>query len=184
MIGAVFLWYDNILVCTKDARVARHWAERIKRICALVNAFFSHSAPVTQEEKDMPYNPDVMPSQQVDYVGISASIDKGCMVWRHTAEKYDKIRRIIDLVARRVADMPSRGKDAVGLEALARFNKSRKIMYSTHIYANLVDSIELRPRAEKVVLEDLSAASQDRIRRGWAGWTNRYDTQVTCEEEL
>ena len=50
----------------------------------------------------MPYHPDVMPSQQVDYVGISASIDKGCMVWRHTAEKYDKIRRIIDLVARRV----------------------------------------------------------------------------------
>ena len=118
VIGWIFLWYDNILICCKDKEKVRRWAQRITKNVKDRDGMFSHPDPksLSPEQKKLPFWPSIEPTREVCYVGIhaiSTAVKRdrsgGSLVdsnvsftvrWNHEADKYEKISKIRDLLHR------------------------------------------------------------------------------------
>ena len=91
IIGGIFLWYDNILVCSSFKAPVQQWARRIMLNAASFHVHFSDLStdPTTGQPLAM---------NECEYVGIKVNHRDmiQCTEWRHTEKRIEKMKRLSD----------------------------------------------------------------------------------------
>jgi hypothetical protein len=87
IVGGVYLWYDNIMVCSKFKEYVQQWSTRIVKNANFLKAHFS------EFDKDDQGNVEV--KRKVEYVGMVITSVKGApTTWKHTEKRQKKIEKL------------------------------------------------------------------------------------------